>query len=117
MKPIVKKINDVKVLDVTDYGSKGVKMQWLISVEDGAENFAMRRFIIEPGGFIPEHNHWYEHEIFILNGRGLIGVGEEEYEVDKNTVLFVPPNVKHWYKNIGDEPFEFLCMIPLKKRE
>jgi quercetin dioxygenase-like cupin family protein len=27
-------------------------------------------------------------------------------------VVFIPASVPHWYLNIGEEPFEFLCMIP-----
>ena len=117
MSGVVKKVEDVKMLEVEMYGAKGVKMQWLISIDDGAENFAMRRFIIEPNGYIPEHNHWYEHEIFILRGRGVIGINDKEYKVAERTVLYIPPNARHWYKNVGDEPLEFLCVIPLKKRE
>jgi len=26
--------------------------------------------------------------------------------------VFIPAGVPHWYKNSGDEPFEFLCLIP-----
>jgi oxalate decarboxylase/phosphoglucose isomerase-like protein (cupin superfamily) len=32
-------------------------------------------------------------------------------------VVFIPEGVPHYYQNIGDEPFEFLCMIPNKPDE
>jgi len=27
-------------------------------------------------------------------------------------VVFIPAGVSHWYMNIADENFEFLCLIP-----
>ena len=36
-------------------GAEGVSIRWAISQRDGAENFAMRVFQIEPGGFTPRH--------------------------------------------------------------
>lgn len=115
MDAVVKKIDEIELLEVTTYGSKGVKMQWIFTIDDGVENFAMRRFIMERGGEIPEHSHWYEHEIFMLKGKCLITVNGKEIIAEKGMALFVPPNAKHSYKNIGDEEVEFLCMIPLKK--
>ncbi|MGQ4892194.1 MAG: cupin domain-containing protein [Candidatus Njordarchaeia archaeon] len=117
MEPIIKKIEDVEFEEVTAYNSKGARMQWLLSSDDGVENFAMRRFIIDKGGSIGEHSHWYEHEIFMLKGKCKITIDGKEYVASENMVLFVPPYAKHSYENIGDGPVEFLCMIPLKKPE
>ena len=115
MEPVIKKVSEVKAEDVTMYNSKGVKIQWLISVEDGAPNFAMRKFTMDVGGVIGEHSHWYEHEIYMLRGKCLINIDGKEYVVEKDQVMYIPPYVKHSYKNIGEEPVEFLCIIPLRK--
>jgi quercetin dioxygenase-like cupin family protein len=79
-----------------------------------APNFAMRRFIIEPGGSMPEHTNTVEHEQYVLNGRAKIGIGDKVFEVQKNDVVYIPADVPHWYETIGNEPFEFLCMVPNK---
>jgi quercetin dioxygenase-like cupin family protein len=94
--------------------AKNTFRQFLIS-SDEAPNFAMRRFIIDPGGEIPNHTNTVEHEQFVLNGRAQIGVNDEIHEVKKNDVVFIPANAPHWYKTLGDEPFEFLCMVPNKE--
>ena len=93
----------------------GVKttIQVLIS-PDEAPNFAMRRFVMQPGGSMPRHTNAVEHEQLVLNGRARIGIGDEVYEVKKDTVVFIPAGVPHWYQTLGDEPFEFLCMVPNK---
>jgi len=115
MMEVVKNIKLVPLQPVEMEGASEAYIQWLITQEDGALHFVMRRFIIKPGGSIPRHSHWYEHEIYVLKGRGIVGIEDREYEVSEGSVLFVPPDVPHWYKNIGEEDWEFLCIIPFKK--
>jgi len=99
-------------------------MQVLIGSEE-APNFAMRRFIMEPGGGMPNHTNSVEHEQFVLRGRAKVGIGEVVYEVKRGDVVFIPRGIPHWYRAEGDEPFEFLCVVPnlpdhieiLEKRE
>ena len=79
---------------------------------DEAPNFAMRLFTIEPEGEMPRHSNSVEHEQYVLNGRAQIGVGEEVYTVEKGDVVLIPANEPHWYRTIGYEPFQFLCMVP-----
>lgn len=90
---------------------KGVSMQMLISHEEGP-NFAMRRFVINPGGSMPLHTNQVEHEQYVLNGSAEIGIAGEVFTVQPGDVVFIPAQVPHWYKNIGDIPFEFLCLVP-----
>ena len=80
-------------------------------------NFAMRKFRIGPGGGMPPHTNSVEHEQYVLNGRARIGLGAETIEVQKDDVIFIPAGLPHWYETIGDEPFEFLCMVPNKPDE
>ncbi len=108
-KPSVKKINDVPVEKVS--AGTSVSRQVLIGSEEGP-NFAMRRFIMEPGGGIPAHTNTVEHEQFVLGGRARIGIGGEVFEVGPGDVLYIPAGVPHWYEVAGDESFEFLCMVP-----
>jgi quercetin dioxygenase-like cupin family protein len=90
---------------------EGVSRQILIGPNE-APNFAMRRFIMEPDGGMPNHTNSVEHEQFVLRGQARIGIGNEIIEVKAGDVVFIPANVPHWYENTGDEPFEFLCLIP-----
>jgi quercetin dioxygenase-like cupin family protein len=107
----VKHTRDVQAVKV-DGGVKTSK-QVLISAQEGP-NFALRRFIMEPGGGMPRHTNTVEHEQYVLGGRAKIGIDNEIHEVKKGDVVFIPENVPHWYQNIGDETFEFLCIVPNK---
>ena len=53
-------------------GSNKLTVRWLITKETGAENFAMRLFEMAAGGNSPLHSHNWEHEVFILDGEGLL---------------------------------------------
>jgi quercetin dioxygenase-like cupin family protein len=86
----------------------------LISHEE-APNFAMRKFTMDPGGGMPKHTNTVEHEQYVLRGRARIGLGDEVVEVKEGDVLFIPAGLPHWYEALGDEPFEFLCMVPNKE--
>ncbi|HXH23773.1 MAG TPA: cupin domain-containing protein [Vicinamibacterales bacterium] len=85
--------------------------QILIGPDEGP-HFAMRRFIMEPGGGMPRHTNEVEHEQFVLRGRARVGIGDEVFEVKRDDVVFIPAGVPHWYEALGDEPFEFLCVVP-----
>ena len=108
-----KNIYEIKSQDVTMANSKKTSIQWLVAKEDGAKNFALRRFSIGVGGKIGLHDHKEEHEIFVLSGNGITFTKDEEYEIRAEDVLFVPPNEPHGYKNIGNTDLVFLCVIPL----
>jgi len=107
----VKHTREIEALQVTN-GVKNTK-QVLISSQE-APNFALRRFVMEPGGGMPRHTNTVEHEQFVLGGKARIGIGDEIFEVKKGDVVFIPENIPHWYQNTGDEVFEFLCIVPNK---
>lgn len=79
---------------------------------DEAPNFALRRFIMQPGGGMPAHTNRVEHEQYVLRGQARVGIGENVLEVAGGDVVFIPAGVPHWYEALGREPFEFLCVVP-----
>ena len=79
---------------------------------DRAPNFAMRCFTIEPGGGMPNHTNAVEHEQYVLSGAAEVGIGDVVHQVKKGDVVFIPAYMPHWYQTVGDEPFQFLCLVP-----
>ena len=103
---------EVKAENVVEEASK-LKVRWLITKEMGAPNFAMRLFEMEPGGYSPLHNHHWEHEVFILEGEGIVVSEGNERRYRVGDVIYVPSNEKHQFKNDGEKQVKFLCLIPI----
>lgn len=101
--------------DVDEKEAEGVKIRWLISKPDGAENFAMRLFDIKPNGHSAFHSHDWEHEVFVLEGKGIVKLEDSEKKIGKGSVVFIPSKTKHSLINKGEKKLRFLCMIPNKK--
>ncbi len=96
-------------------GAKNLTVRWLITKEMGAENFAMRYFELGVGGSSPYHQHDWEHEVFILEGEGIVKTEHKDYHFEAGTVVFVPPNQYHQFRNTGTTTVKFLCSIPYKR--
>jgi quercetin dioxygenase-like cupin family protein len=105
----VKKSNDVEARNVA--AGKDTTIQVLISAQEGP-NFALRKFSMQRGGGMPRHTNTVEHEQYILRGEATITIGDETHHVKTGDVVFIPAGAIHSYENPGDEPFEFLCIIP-----
>lgn len=106
---VVKRAADVP-LEPVEAGT-AAESQVLLSSEDGAPNFAMRRFVMGAGGGMPRHTNRVEHEQYVLGGRARVRIGARDHEVSAGSVLFIPAGVPHSYE-VLEAPFEFLCMVP-----
>ena len=109
---MIKNVNEFEEHKV-DAG-EGVSIQVLIS-SDEAPHFAMRKFRIKKGGFMPYHTNSVEHEQYVLNGRAKVIIDGKEFITKKDDRLFIPAGVPHSYEVIGDEDYEFLCLVPNKE--
>lgn len=108
----IEKSENIAKVAVEMDGAKDVEVRWLISKDDGAPNFAMRMFELQPGGHTPLHTHPHEHEIFALEGNGTFVFEGAEHPFGPEHVIFVPPNTEHQFKNTGNSTLRMLCLIP-----
>ena len=102
----------IDIAPVAMEGAVGCQIRCLIGEPDGAPSFSMRQFEIAPAGHTPRHTHGYEHEVFILEGAGVVLEGDTEHPLSAGTVVFVPPQTLHQFRNAGSGPLKFLCLIP-----
>lgn len=92
--------------------ARGVRLRWVIGKANGAPRYAMRVFEVEPGGEIPLHHHWYEQEMYVLEGQGMAGDERSERPIGPGTVIYVPPDAPHRLRNTGQGLLRFICVIP-----
>lgn len=108
----LKHSNDVPQNKVDMEGASGCQVQILVGQEERAPNFVMRQFEIAPGGHTPRHFHDYEHEVYVVEGSGIVVEGDREHPLHAGDVVFVAPNDVHQFRNTGPGPLRFLCLIP-----
>jgi quercetin dioxygenase-like cupin family protein len=92
----------------------GVSKQVLIGPADLVPTFVMRRFILKPGAATPWHQHNWEHEIFVMQGRGVVVAEKGKKQLKAGSVVFVPPHEMHQFKNAGKTTFAMLCLVPCR---
>ena len=108
----IRNFEDVPNNPVDMEDAEHVKMRLLLSQDDGADNFVMRMFEIGPGGHTPLHAHDWEHEIYILDGQGVITFEGVDYSLIPGNTLLVPGGTMHQFKCTDPKVFRFLCIVP-----
>ena len=97
-------------------GAQGVWIRWLIGEDSGAPNFYLRLFEVEPGGHTPFHTHPFEHEVYILAGKGRINTADGARAIAGGTFAYVAPGEEHQFENTGADTLKFLCVIPREEK-
>jgi quercetin dioxygenase-like cupin family protein len=72
----------------------------------------MRLFDLAPGGRTPYHRHDYEHEVFVLSGRGTVRQGDERTHLAPGTAVLVQPMEWHGFEADGQQGMQMLCLVP-----
>ncbi|THB77115.1 MAG: cupin domain-containing protein [Desulfobacteraceae bacterium] len=103
---------DIPPIQMENDQVKHVAGRLLIGKEDGASNFTMRCFEMGPGGHTPRHTHEWEHEVFVHQGHGQVLLDDTWHDMSPGSVVFVPGNVEHQFRNPTDSTLTFLCLIP-----
>ena len=108
-------VEKVKEYTIDEEGVHNVKVKYLLHKGVGAKNLQLRLFKIDVKGYTPLEKHAHEHEVFILRGKALLRGVSQEIIVGPESVIFIPSFEEHQFKNIGDEPLEFLCTKETQK--
>jgi len=110
---LIRRVEEMEGQPVTTEGAKDVDVRMMVGRADKAPNFAMRCFTVQAGGHTPRHSHNYEHEVYVLEGRGRAECDGVFEEIGAGDVLFVEPNKMHQFVNAGEGPLRFLCLVPV----
>jgi quercetin dioxygenase-like cupin family protein len=105
----------VRAYGVGDSKADRATRQILVGMEEQAGHFHMRYFAVQPGGYTSLDQHVHDHGVYMLHGRALLRLGDEEHELQTGDVVYIPGNEVHQFFTVGDEPFGFLCVVPAKR--
>ncbi len=95
---------------------EGVQMREMITDRDGAPNFSLRVFDVQPGASTPFHTHAWEHEVFILEGTGNVVTEGNETPFQRGDSVFIAPNEKHCFVANAETAVRFICVIPSRNQ-
>jgi quercetin dioxygenase-like cupin family protein len=104
-------VKDYRDVPAEPGGSKGLTVRWVINASQGATNFAMRVFELEPGKGSPFHKHANEHEAYVLAGSGEIEIDDDKANLKEGTVIFIPAQENHRFRNTGKDVLRFIDVI------
>jgi quercetin dioxygenase-like cupin family protein len=111
---IVRNYRKVKAEPVVE--EPGVTVRWLVSQLDEAPNFALRLYEVEAGAATAAHTHYWEQDVFVLSGTGVV-VGEEgELPLSEGDVIYVPPGEWHQFINSGSRVLRLLVVLPILRQ-
>ncbi len=105
---LVRSYKDVSPV-ATPYAEKRV----VIGPKQGAPNFVMRVIDMPPGASY-YHSHDWEHEVFVLSGRGTLSGEDGERQLKPEDTVYIAPSEKHGLSNQGPEVFRFICVVPTR---
>ncbi|UCG25176.1 MAG: cupin domain-containing protein [Chloroflexota bacterium] len=98
-------------------GASGALETWLIGKAEQAENFALRYYELEPGGYSRQEQHSHDHGVLFMRGRGEVTLGQDTHPVNQGDVIYIEPDELHQIRNSGQETLGWLCIIPARRRK
>jgi len=68
---------------------------------------------LQPGEHLKRHITPVDVFFYVLEGRGIVEIGDEQEEVGPDTLIDSPKGVPHCWYNRGDKTLRFLvCKVP-----
>ena len=89
-------------------GAQGVTGYPLLELADGTGAFDFRAVRIAPGGVSADHAHAWEQANYVLEGGGVVYVGDERHEIGAGDFVYVAPDVRHVF-HAGDAGLALLA--------
>lgn len=108
----VSRVPESSIVQGETPGGRRATVRWVISEEQGAPNFEMRLFHLDEGMNTEWHQHPWEHEVFVVAGRGFVRSESGDMPLEPGSVVFVPQGEMHQFRAAPDHAIEFICVVP-----
>jgi quercetin dioxygenase-like cupin family protein len=111
---ILKHASDVPAVPMNKPGFSGMQARFLLTADDNCPRYAMRLMEIAPGGYTSVHSHREEHEMYFLEGEGILKTDTAgECDIHAGDALLLMPCELHQIRNTGSGMLRMICTIPL----
>ncbi len=108
----MKRVNVRDIKEVHPDGTQGVDFKPLLAKNVNAPNFYLRVFDVSPGGHTFDHSHPWEHEMYVVEGRGKIVLASGEETIRDGDAILLEPNEKHVVVNDSNKLLRLVCVVP-----
>jgi quercetin dioxygenase-like cupin family protein len=86
------------------------EFRYLVTEEMGCHDATQFFGIIAPGR-APEHSHVYDEVIYVLEGEGVLHIGDSHDPVSAGSSIHLPPFLEHSLENSGDSPMRIVAVF------
>ena len=93
----------------------GVTRQLLAGGPESTSSFELRYFELAAGGRSSHERHRHEHAVVVLRGSGEVLLGDAVHALRPGDLVRVAPGDPHQFRNTGEEPLGFLCVVDAKR--
>lgn len=73
--------------------------------------YSLAHAVVAPGECSKSHALKTSEVYYVLSGKAEMHIDEEVQTIELGDAVYIPPNAKQFVKNIGTEPFVFLCIV------
>lgn len=99
---------DIPEFELNREGMCGVKVKYLLHAGFGAK-LQVRIFTVEVGGHTAMEKHAHSHQVFVLEGEGIIKSKNVEKRIKAGDFIYIGSWEYHQIINVGNRPLKFLC--------
>ena len=93
-----------------------VPVWWMVhsremkEMTDGGFLELVNEFEVEGGGYVDPHSHPTHEFYYVLRGRGIMTIGDEERLIAQGDLVHIPPDVVHSLRSATDHaPIHCFC--------
>ena len=105
------------------HGGNGVIKAHKFFTEHSQSDCHFHLWVLSPGDSEGIHVHDkennYEEIYYVVDGKGMMNIEDEEVLIEKGDAILVPPGIKHGILNNGDKPLKFVLLfekVPNKRQ-
>ena len=108
---------DAPTVEIPEPLKRSLKVLLSPILHKGLDSIASGLTILPPSGKSDEAEHIEGEMFYVISGRGLIRVGDEESELTTGTAVWVPPNIFHCLINNSNANLKVLWVLSPPGRE
>ena len=69
---------------------------------DGGFLELVNEFVVEGGGYVDPHSHPTHEFYYVLRGRGIMTIGDEDRLIGQGDLVHIPPDAVHSLRPVSD---------------